>query len=100
MASGLQDDSADLLNTLSTSLQSAFTPDEVSMATGKEVCAEALLKVASLAGKGYLKGVESASQAVANLISTYTVLNNASNGNSTQYPIDKAVSYCRQTITA
>ena len=95
MASGLQDDSTDLLNTLSTSLQSAFTPDEVSMATGKEVCAEALLKVASLAGKGYLKGVESASQAVANLISTYTVLNNASTGNSTQYPIDKAVRYCR-----
>ena len=96
----LQDDSSGLLDTLSTSLQAAFSPDEVSLAAGREICSEALLKVATLAGKGFLHGVESASQSVADLISSYTVLHNKYNGNTTQYPVDQAVSDNKYSVTA
>lgn len=96
----LQDDSSGLLDTLSTSLQAAFSPDEVSLAAGREICSEALLKVAGLAGKGFLHGVESASQSVADLISSYTVLHNEFNGNTTRYPVDLAVSDNKYSATA
>ena len=95
----VQDDSSALLDTLSSSLLSAFSADEVSLDSGKQICSQALLDVSSLAKRGYLNGVVSASQLLADLISSYTVLSNATSGNRnssfTQYPVNKAVSKCR-----
>ena len=94
----VQDDSTALLDTLSSSLLSAFSAHEVFLDSGKQICSQALLDVSSLAKKGYLNGVVNASQTLADLISSYTVLNNATSrsGNSsfTQYPVNEAVSDC------
>ena len=98
-AATFQDDSSGLLDTLSASLQSAFSADEVTLAPGKGICSKALLKVSSLARSGYLEGVQSATQSVADLISSYTVLNNVTSGNSTLYPVDEAVSDNRYFVT-
>lgn len=100
-AAAVQDDSSSLLGTLSSSLLSAFSAEEVSLASGKNLCSAALLEVSALAKKGYLNGVESASQILADLISSFTVLSNATarDGNSsvTQYPVNKAVSKAKNT---
>jgi hypothetical protein len=93
---GTQDRSPALLQTLTSSLLSSFSPYEVNSVSGKQICATALLKVAALARGGNLDKSIRTSQLLSDLISAYTVLNNDSLANSaishTQYPVTTAVS--------
>lgn len=91
-----QDRSPALLQTLTSSLLSSFSPYEVTTAGGKQICAVALLKVAALARAGLIDRSYRTSQLLSDLISAYTILNNGSQANSaisrTQYPVTTAVS--------
>lgn len=111
-ASKVQDKSPSLLTTMTASLEASFSPSEVISASARAVCSVALLRITSLTRKGYLQGSKSASQAVANLISLYTVTSTSTStgasassstmGNhlgageaTTIYPVSTAVSTTR-----
>ena len=104
-ASKVQDKSPSLLTTMTASLQASFSPSEVISASARAICSMALLRITSLARKGYLQGSKSASQAVANLISLFTVTSTSTSARSstssipsvlgeatTAYPVSTAVS--------
>ena len=102
-ASKVQDKSPSLLTTMTASLEASFSPSEVISASARAVCSMALLQITSLTRKGYLQGSKSASQAVANLISLYTVPSMSARSSklsipsvlgeaTTAYPVSTAVS--------
>ena len=103
VASKVQDKSPSLLTTMTASLEASFSPSEVISASARAVCSMALLRITSLARKGYLQGSKSASQAVANLISLFTVTSTSARSSTssipsvlgeatTAYPVSTAVS--------
>jgi hypothetical protein len=95
-ATKLKDKSSSLLETLTSSLTTAFSPYEVVTASARRSCARALLQVSTLARQGYLLGEFNVSQKVADCVSEFTVLNNNTVSNTSAqavYPINTAVSH-------
>ena len=74
-AGKIQDKSSLLLTTLTNSLLLSFSPTEVISDGSKLICSTALLKIASLARRGYLEGSKVTAQSLADLISAYTLKN-------------------------
>jgi hypothetical protein len=91
-----QDKSTVLLETLMSSLLLSFSSYQVTSALGKSACSKILSKVSSLASNGYLGNSADSLQLLADIVSSFTVLSNATSLNNsilqTQYPVDQAVS--------
>ena len=78
----MQDRSPSLLNTLSISLLSSFSPFEVVSDAAKTHCSAALLLIAGLARDGHVGGSAETSQSIAELVSSYAVLGPSSKNGS------------------
>ena len=95
-AAAAQDKSAVLLQTLMSSLLVSFSSDQVTTAVSRTACSKILVKVSSLARRGYLGDSVDTSQLLAELVSSYTALNDVNSSvasaSQTRYPVDYAVS--------
>lgn len=97
-AAAVQDKSYELLDTLTSSLLTAFSLSEITSATAKLECSNALLKVITLSRQGYLHGSKDTAQSLAELVSAFTstgsgtVARVGTVDHSTMYPVVKAVS--------
>ena len=94
-AASVQDRSLSLLTTLTDSLLLSFTPSEAISNNTRVICSTALLKISSLARRGFLQGSRATAQSLANLISAYTLRNTSSllpSAFASTYPVTRAVS--------
>ena len=94
-AASIQDRSLSLLTTLTDSLLLSFTPSEAISNNTRVICSTALLKISSLARRGFLQGSRATAQSLANLISAYTLRNTSSllpSAFASTYPVTRAVS--------
>jgi hypothetical protein len=92
-----QDKSPALLETLASSLLASFSSSGITTSDGRTSCSKILLKISSLSRKGFLGDSPENLQQMADLVSSYTVLNNGNNSDmsSTRYPVNYAVSGTR-----
>jgi hypothetical protein len=77
------------------SLLLSFSSYEVTSAVGRSSCSKILSKVSSLASNGYLGNSADTMQLLADIVSAFTVLSNATSTSDsimrTQYPVNQAV---------
>ena len=90
-----QDRSPALLKSLVNSLLTSFSSYEITDEIGRSSCSAALMCTVDLSKRGYLAGNIEVARSLADLISSYTVVNNVSLPDAqeehTRYPVNKAV---------
>ena len=102
-AAATQDKSPVLLETLMSSLLVSFSSNQVTTSVGRAACSKILVKISSLAGRGYLGDSPDTLQLLADLVSSYTALNDVNSSlitpSKTRYPVDYAVSNVLSSCT-
>ena len=95
-----QDRSPALLDTLTSSLQASFVPDEVLSVQAKRVCAEVLVVVANLTLNGYLRRSNfGTSTGLAAMLSLFTVKADRTVASGSTYPVELGVTALVQGVS-